>query len=92
VYEYAIVAAPPLLPLIAGSILSEVGGQVLLVLSIAETTRRDLSRAVEELRALWVPLTSAVHTGKPSTASKSEESSGAKNTQSDDSKGFDQLA
>ncbi len=91
-YQHVIIAAPPLLPMVTGSILSEVAAQVLLVLSIGETTRRDLGRAVEELRALGVPPTGAVLTGKPTTASKTKESSGAKNTQSDHSNGVSQLA
>lgn len=81
-----------MLPVVTGSILSEVAAQVVLVLSIGETTRRDLGRAVEELRALGVPPTGAVLTGKPTTASKTKESSGAKNTQSDHSDGVSQLA
>jgi hypothetical protein len=52
-YEHVIVAAPPLLP--RSQILSEVVAQVFLVLSIGETTPRELSRAVEELRAMGVP-------------------------------------
>jgi capsular polysaccharide biosynthesis protein len=91
-YEHVIIAAPPLLPAIAGSILSVAATQVLLVLSIGETTRRDLSRAVEELRALGVPPTGAVLAGKPTTASKRAESSGAKNTESEHSNGVNQLA
>jgi capsular polysaccharide biosynthesis protein len=77
-YEQVIVAAPLLAPETGGSIPSGVAAQLLLALSIGETTRGDLSSAVEELRALGVPLTGAVLIGKLTTAPESSESTGAR--------------
>jgi hypothetical protein len=63
-YEHVIIAAPPVLSTTAASTLSEVAPEVLLVLSIGETTRRDLTRATETLRATGAPPTGLVVTGK----------------------------
>jgi capsular polysaccharide biosynthesis protein len=59
-YEHIIIAGPPLVSTTAASTLIEVADEVLLALSIGETTRRDLSRAAEQLRATGAQPTGAV--------------------------------
>jgi capsular polysaccharide biosynthesis protein len=63
-YEQVVIAAVPVLSTNAASALSEFAAEVLLVLSIGETTRRDLTRAAEKLRAMGAPPTGAILIGK----------------------------
>ena len=59
-YAHVIVAAPPVLTTITASVVSESADDVLLVLSLGTTRRRDLGHAADNLRATGAPLTGAV--------------------------------
>jgi capsular polysaccharide biosynthesis protein len=70
-YEQILIAAAPVLSADGASTLTDFAEAVLLVLSIGETIRRDLSRTAEKLRTIGAPPTGAVLVGKEDSCSQS---------------------
>ncbi|MFD4179652.1 Wzz/FepE/Etk N-terminal domain-containing protein [Rhodococcus sp. NPDC058514] len=59
-YSHIVIAAPPVLPTVAASMVSEYADGVLLVVTPGTTRRRELALAAEKLRMAGNPLTGTV--------------------------------